>query len=180
VVVAAALAACATAPAPIVGADGLRGSRPQHQQPALPYDTDTPPHVADASANIQCVPFARQASGISIYGDANTWWRQAAGRYARSQMPAAGSVLVMRGYRTSARGHVAVVTRVENDRLIIIDQANWLNGGEVSLGVPVLDVSPNNDWSEVRVWHIPGGHWGGRIYGVEGFIHPFQLHAAMG
>jgi hypothetical protein len=43
----------------------------------------------------------------------------------------------------------------------------------------VLDVSPNNDWSQVRVWHIPGGHWGGRVYSVEGFIHPFALRMTL-
>jgi hypothetical protein len=86
---------------------------------------------------------------------------------------------VLQGYNTTARGHVAVVTHVDSSRLIRVDQANWLNGGEITRSVPILDVSPNNDWSEVRVWHIPGGHWGGRIYRGEGFIHPFQLHAAM-
>ena len=29
----------------------------------------------------QCVPFARLMSGIQIFGDAHTWWQQAAGRY---------------------------------------------------------------------------------------------------
>jgi len=126
------------------------------------------------------MPFARRESGVEIYGNANTWWRQAAGRYARSHTPAPGSVLVVHGYNNPRRGHVAVVRRVESGRVIIIDQANWLNGGEISVGVPVLDVSANNDWSEIRVWHIPGAHWGGRVYSVEGFIHPFTLHAAMG
>lgn len=172
---AAALAACASMPAPIVGADGLRGS----PRPALPYESDAPPRVADYAANLQCVPYAREMSGVEIYGDANTWWRQAAGRYARSHLPAPGSVIVMRGYRTATRGHVAVVTHVENERVIVVDQANWLNGGEISVGVPVLDVSPDNDWSQVRVWHIPGGHWGGRVYSVEGFIHPFALRTTL-
>jgi hypothetical protein len=27
----------------------------------------------------------------------------------------------------------------------------------------------------VRVWHVPGGYWGGRTYEVEGFIHPYRL-----
>ena len=144
-----------------------------------PDEFDAPPRVVDYAANLQCVPFARRESGVEIYGNANTWWRQAAGRYPRSQVPAAGSVLVVRGYNNPRRGHVAVVRRIESDRVVIIDQANWLNGGEISVGVPVLDVSPNNDWSEIRVWHIPGAHWGGRVYSVEGFIHPFTLHAAM-
>lgn len=124
---------------------------------------------------LQCVPFARGASGIDIYGDAHTWWAQAAGRYPRSSVPAAGSVLVMRGYQSEARGHVAVVTRVVSDRQILVDQANWMNSGEITRGVPVLDVSPNNDWSQVRVWWIPSRDWGARVYGVEGFIHPLPV-----
>lgn len=136
--------------------------------------------MADDSARLQCVPFARDASGIQIYGDANTWWVRAAGRYPRSSQPAVGSVFVLEGYNNPGRGHVAVVTAIESSRLIRVDHANWLNHGEISVAVPVMDVSANNDWSEVRVWHIPGGHWGGRIYGGEGFIHPFTLHAALG
>lgn len=133
--------------------------------------------VVDAHAGLQCVPFARDASGVQIYGNANTWWRQAAGRYPRSAYPATGSVLVLQGYRTTARGHVAVVSRIVSERVILVDHANWLNNGEISVAVPVLDVSPANDWSQVRVWHIPGNHWGGRVYTAEGFIHPFLLQA---
>jgi hypothetical protein len=168
---AAALAACASTPAPIA-LPGSAATRP-------PFDPDAPPHVADHAARLQCVPYARGASGIQIFGDARTWWAQAAGRYPRSSMPAPGSVLVIRSHNGIGRGHVAVVSRVDSSRLIRVDHANWLNGGEISLGVPVLDVSPGNDWSEVRVWHIPGGHWGGRVYLAEGFIHPFALHAAL-
>jgi hypothetical protein len=172
--VAAALAACASTPAPI------RGRLPAVEAQAPASSAVEAPRVVDAAANLQCVPFARRASGVSIYGDAHTWWRQAAGRYPRSASPAPGSVMVVRVYDDGGRGHVAVVTRVESSRVILVDHANWLNRGEISIGVPVLDVSPQNDWSEVRVWHIPGGHWGGRVYTVEGFIHPFTLHAAMG
>jgi hypothetical protein len=88
-------------------------------------------------------------------------------------------VFVIRGFNNPGRGHVAVVTHVDSVRLVRVDHANWLNGGEISVGVPVLDVSPNNDWSEVRVWHIPGNYWGARTYEAEGFIHPFILHAAL-
>lgn len=168
---AAALAACATVPAPVSPGFGGGSAQPEY--------AGGEPQVTDQSANLQCVPFARQLSGVEIYGNANTWWERAEGRYPRSNSPAFGSVFVLRGYHTSARGHVAVVTRVDSSRLIRVDHANWLNGGEISRGVPILDVSPNNDWTEVRVWHIPGGHWGGRVYRADGFIHPFQLHAAM-
>lgn len=171
---AAALTACASTPAQISGA-GVG----EAVIAAPPNEFGDMPRVVDYAANLQCVPFARRASGIAIYGDANTWWRQAAGRYPRSHSPAPGSVLVVRGFNTSARGHVAVIRRIESDRVIVVDHANWLNGGEISVGVPVLDVSANNDWSEIRVWHIPGAHWGGRVYQVEGFIHAFTLHAAM-
>ncbi|MFN3464100.1 MAG: CHAP domain-containing protein [Terricaulis sp.] len=172
---AAALTACASTPAPVA----VGGYRPASAADRLPDPEGQDARVTDYGANLQCVPFARQLSGVQIFGNANTWWAQAAGRYPRSSQPAFGSVFVLQGYNTTARGHVAVVTRVDSSRLIRVDQANWLNGGEISRNVPILDVSPNNDWSEVRVWHIPGGHWGGRVYRGEGFIHPFQLHAAM-
>jgi surface antigen len=169
-----ALAACASTPAQI-SANGGAWHRPRVE---TPYQPDLPPRISDYAARLQCVPFARQASGIQIFGDANTWWRQAEGRYPRSSSPAPGSVLVMRGYSNPGRGHVAVVTEIVSERLIRVNHANWLNNGEISVDVPVMDVSANNDWSELRVWHIPGNHWGGRVYSAEGFIHAFSLHAA--
>ncbi len=157
----------------------MGGWRGGQREAAPPFNPDAPPRVLDGSLRLQCVPFARNASGIQIYGDANTWWTQAAGRYPRSHSPAPGSVLVTRGYRDPGRGHVAVVTEVLSSRIVRVDHANWLNDGEISVGVPVVDVSPRNDWSEIRVWHVPGGHWGGRVYEAEGFIHPFALYAAL-
>jgi hypothetical protein len=171
-----ALAACATAPPRAV--NGLPAPPPRASAPAFPFDPSNQPRVADANARLQCVPFARNASGVQIFGNANTWWAQASGRYPQSNLPAVGSVFVMRGYRDASRGHVAVVTRIESERLIRVDHANWLNGGEITVNVPVIDVSPNNDWTQVRVWHVVGGHWGGRIYEAEGFIHPFSLSNA--
>lgn len=126
--------------------------------------------VANSRANLQCVPFARRESGVEIYGNANTWWEQAQGRYLTSPSPLEGAVIVLRGYANARRGHVAVVREVISPRLLIVDHANWLNGGEVTQDVPVMDVSEAGDWSEVRVWHVPGGHWGGRTYAVQGFI----------
>ncbi len=169
---ASALSACATAPAPIARGGGWGG--PSAPDPYYSGD----PRVETPAAPLQCVPFARAASGIEIYGDANTWWMQAEGRYPRSHTPAPGSVLVMRGYQTDARGHVAVVTQILSSRQILVDQANWMNGGEVARGVPVMDVSPDNDWSEVRVWWIPTRSWGARVYEAFGFIHPLPLSFA--
>ena len=174
---AALLAACASMPAPV---SVLGEEAPQAgAEAAIPYDRDAPPQVVSGRAPLQCVPFAREQSGIEIYGNANTWWGQAAGRYPRSNSPAPGSVLVMRGYNNPHRGHVAVVTQVVSSRIILVDHANWLNRGEISTNVPVADVSPNNDWSEVRVWYIPSRQWGARVYRANGFIHPFLLTAAI-
>jgi len=182
---AAALTACASTPAQV--RYGVNGGRhhasslprePAWQRP--PIDPNAPPQVLADRTPLQCVPFARQESHIEIYGDANTWWEQAAGKYPRSSLPAPGSVLVLRGYRDDSRGHVAVVTEILSNRMIRVDHANWLNHGEISLNVPVLDVSPDNDWSEVKVWNIPTSQWGARIYLSRGFIHPFVLQAAIG
>lgn len=126
--------------------------------------------IADRRARLQCVPFARREAGVEIYGNANTWWAQAKDRYERSSAPEEGAVLVLRGYGGANRGHVAVVKEMVSERLIIVDHANWLNAGEITRDVPVRDVSPNGDWSQVQVWHVPGGHWGGRTYNVQGFI----------
>jgi hypothetical protein len=145
--------------------------------------TVTPaPRIANRHAHLQCVPFARAASGVEIHGDANTWWDQAADHYERASAPAQGAVLVLHGYQDPNRGHVAVVREVVSPRLIIVDHANWLNHGEITRDVPVRDVSPNNDWSEVQVWYVPSRQWGGRTYNVQGFIlnllHSVQQVAA--
>ncbi len=163
-------AACATAPAPVA----QHRPAPAPRLPAPLPDPNGGPRIVDGGP-LQCVPYARNASGVQIFGDANTWWTQAAGRYPRSNVPAPGSVLVMRGYRDPTRGHVAVVTAIVSPREIRVDQANWFNGGEISLAVPVIDVSPNNDWTEVRVWYIPTNSWGARVYQADGFIHPFAF-----
>ena len=134
------------------------------------HSTDAQPRVLRGGPRLQCVPYARDNSGVGIWGDAYTWWDKAAGRFERSTAPAPGAVMVMKSYNNAQRGHVAVVRRVVNDREIVVDHANWLNGGEISLDNPVMDVSEDNDWSEVRVWYAPGGHYGGRVYQVQGFI----------
>jgi hypothetical protein len=184
-VIALSFSACTSTPAPVVYANraaphaGVTSRAPPPVlQPGAPLDLTTTPFDAHTAPRIlydqisQCVPYARANSGIEIFGDAVTWWAQAEGRYDRSRHPAERSVLVLRGYNDATRGHVAVVKAMISERILRVDHANWMNGGEVSLDVPVIDVSPNNDWSEVRVWHIPGGYWGGRTYQAEGFIHP--------
>lgn len=130
------------------------------------------PQILDPVAPLQCVPFARDASGISIYGDAKHWWKLAAGKYPRTRRPQEGAVLVMKGYKTTRRGHVAVVKQIIDARTIVVDHANWGNDGRIYLSAPVRDESPKNDWSMVRVWYTPANKWGQRIYRTRGFILP--------
>ena len=136
------------------------------------------PEVVSRGERLQCVPFARDESGIEIYGDAHTWWQKAAGKYDRGAAPEEGAVMVLFGYKRTDRGHVAVVRRVVSDREIVIDHANWLNDGRVYLDQPVMDVSADNDWSAVRVWYAPGHQYGARTYAVQGFILPHLSYAA--
>lgn len=121
---------------------------------------------------LQCVPYAREQSHIQIYGDAYTWWDQAEGRFARSTVPSQGSVMVLHNYAGPNRAHVAVVREMVNAREIRVDHANWLDDGAIYVNDPVKDVSPDNDWSQVRVFNIRAGAWGGRTYDVKGFIGP--------
>lgn len=123
-------------------------------------------------AHLECVPYARSISGLSIRGDAWTWWQTAAGRYRRDREPHTGAVMVLKRTERLPYGHVAVVSRVLNDREILVDHANWLNQGRVRKGLLVRDVSTGNDWSLVRVWYSPGNTLGKRSYPTYGFIHP--------
>ena len=123
------------------------------------------------STALECVPFARQVSGIQLYGDAFSWWDQAAGRYRRSASPAPGGVLVFRRSGRLGSGHVSVVDRVVSSREIMVTQANWVHR-RITRGEPVIDVSAGNDWSEVRVWWAPSGALGNTVYPTYGFIAP--------
>jgi surface antigen len=121
---------------------------------------------------LQCVPYARAQSGIAIYGDAYTWWDKAAGRFARSSEPQEGAVMVLYNYAGPNRGHVAVVRALLDSRTIKIDHANWLDDGAIYTDDPVRDISAANDWSQVKVFNLRTGAWGGRVYPVQGFIGP--------
>ncbi len=126
----------------------------------------------------ECVPYAQRISGIQIYGDAHSWWDQAAGRYVREPLPQSSSLMVLYGYAGPKRGHLALVTRVVSAREIRVDHANWLNDGNLYLNSPVIDVSPNNDWSIVRVYNNRDGHMGARNYNVRGFISTTRVAAS--
>lgn len=135
------------------------------------------PHLAAPSSSqseppLQCVPYAREHSTVKLYGDAWTWWKEAAGKFPRHSTPKVGAVIVLAGYAGIKSGHVAVVRALIGPREIRVDHANWLDDGRITLGDPVADVSAGNDWTLVRVWNVETGAWGGRVYPVEGFIGP--------
>jgi len=129
------------------------------------------PKIVTPRRPLQCVPYARMVSGINLRGDAHTWWDQAEGRFQRGSEPAPGAVMVVRGSHKTPLGHVAVVTKILNEREILVDHANWLNNERIHLATPVIDVSPNNDWSAIRVWYTPGSRYGANVYPLAGFIY---------
>ena len=67
-------------------------------------------------------------------------------------------------------GHVAVVKRLVSPREVLVDHANWGRDGRIYLNAPVIDVSPNNDWSQVKVWNTAAGTMGTTAYSLKGFI----------
>lgn len=129
------------------------------------------PKIVTPRKPLQCVPYARMISGIALRGDANTWWESAAGKFRRGREPEPGAVLVFKGSDKNPRGHVGVVNKILNEREILIDHANWLNNRKIHLATPVIDVSPENDWSAIRVWYSPGSQFGANVYPTEGFIY---------
>lgn len=142
---------------------------------------------AAAQDFLQCVPYARQVSGIEIYGDAVTWWDQAQDRYKRGSKPKKGAVLAFRANGPMALGHVAVVSKVLDDREILVRHANWSSPGLIEEDVRVVDVSDEGDWSQVRVWFSPNGQMGARtnptfgfIYGRKAKLHPFKPNESLG
>lgn len=124
----------------------------------------------------QCVPYARQISGVAIQGNAHTWWGQAEGRYNRGKTPKQGAVMAFRSHGAMPLGHVAVVSEIVSDREVLLDHANWSRGGKIERGVRAVDVSDAGDWSAVKVWFGPIGDVGKRINPVAGFIYPEQIN----
>lgn len=120
----------------------------------------------------QCVAYAREATGVTIRGNANTWWGQAEGKYARGKAPKPGAILAFKSMRGMPMGHVAVVAKVVGDRELLLDHANWSRRGKVERGVRAIDVSPEGDWSQVRVWYGGIGDLGKRVNYANGFIYP--------
>ena len=120
---------------------------------------------------LQCAPYARQISGIELYGRAAGWWDQAAGQYDRGNEPRVGAVLAFSSSRSMPAGHVAMVSKVVNSREVLLTHANWSYRGGIEHDVRAVDVSPNNDWTNVRVWYGPIHDLGLRPNPAHGFIY---------
>lgn len=137
------------------------------------------PMQAAAAPYWECVPFARLVSGIQIFGDAYTWWRQAVGHYQTGYTPKLGAVLCFKPNSRMRLGHVAVVSQVVTDRVIQITHANWspIDGsrGQIENNVTVIDVSAGGDWSLVKVWYDPSRDLGSTTYPTYGFIYQDNL-----
>ena len=153
------MAACSQAPERIV-----LTPPPMPNTPVYEAALQTPPEESR-----QCVPYARYLSGINLQGDAYTWWNGAAGRYLRGQQPIPGAVLVLSRTNRLSRGHLAVVRQVIDARRILVDHANW-KPGEITAGMAVADVSPNNDWTELRFFNEEYQSYGS-VYQANGFIY---------
>ena len=119
----------------------------------------------------QCAPYARMISGIDIRGNALTWWNQAAGKYARGATPRKGSVMSFAATSRMRMGHVAMVSRVVNDREVLLTHANWSRRGGIETDVRAVDVSDAGDWSRVKVWFASNRGLGTSSYPVNGFIY---------
>ncbi len=131
---------------------------------------ESPSHFGRAT-DLSCVPYARDVSGIQLSGDAYEWWDEADGAYPRSHRPSLGAVLVLKPHGAMDVGHLAVVTALKSRREVLVTQANWLPR-RIEHNQPVVDVSPENDWSVVRVWYEPAHALGRTRYPAYGFILP--------
>jgi surface antigen len=132
---------------------------------------------------LQCVPYARQVSGVQIFGDAHTWWGQAQGKYGTGRTPKFGAVLAFKPHGKMQLGHVGAVSKILDNRTILMSHANWstINGkrGHIENNVQVVDVSERNDWSRVRVWYTPIGALGTTEWPTHGFIYPDKAPRSM-
>jgi len=129
---------------------------------------------APASA-MTCVAYVRAVTGFDLSGNAWQWWNAAAGVYNRGHLPGPGAVMVFSRTRHMRDGHVAIDHDILGPREILIDQGNWEivhhRRGAVSRDVHVIDVSPDNDWTMVRVQWQQSDVFG-RDNPVSGFVYP--------
>lgn len=146
-----------------------------HAATAIDFDAVSGGGAISLPPYLQCVPYARRVSGIQLFGDAHTWWDQAEGHYSKGNSPRIGAVMAFKPHGNMRLGHVAAVSRVIDSRTVLLRHANWspINGrrGQIEDNVRAIDVSPDNDWSAVRVWFDPVQNLGSTHWPVQGFIY---------
>lgn len=122
----------------------------------------------------QCVPYAREKSGIQIYGDAHSWWGSAPPVYQRGHEPRVGAVLVLAQTDRMRHGHLAVVKDLISPRQINVTHSNWGNNSKnrriTYHSMRAEDVSPANDWTSIRFWNYKENCFG-FPYKALGFIY---------
>lgn len=122
----------------------------------------------------QCVPYAREKSGIQIYGDAHSWWNSAPPTYQRGHEPRVGAVLVLARTEKMRHGHLAVVKDLVSPRQINVTHSNWGNNSENRRitydSMRAEDISPANDWTSIRFWNYRENSFG-FPYKALGFIY---------
>ncbi|HEX7822111.1 MAG TPA: CHAP domain-containing protein [Sphingobium sp.] len=126
---------------------------------------------AQAGGFLQCAPFARQVSGIQLFGRAANWWNEAVGKYMRGSQPQVGAVLSFSSSHSMPAGHVAMVSKIVNAHEVLLTHANWSYRGGIEHDVRAVDVSAAGDWSSVKVWYGPIGDLGLRPNPANGFIY---------
>jgi surface antigen len=117
-----------------------------------------------------CALFARAETGVSLFGAAGGWWDEAAGLYQRGHVPEVGSILVFRRTGVIPSGHVAIVSKVVGPSMVLVDQSNWYHGS-ITHDTPVIDTSPDHDWTSVAVMNVGAGEFG-RDSPTYGFVYP--------
>ena len=182
------LASLARAFLPLGLLAGCAATLPEAMAPAVPPQPG--PGASDVQGIhpyqgelVQCVPYARDVSGIDIMGDAWTWWDAADGKYLRGHRPKFMAVLVLSRTQRLKLGHVAVVVDLLGPREIRVTQANFgsdpVSRRIIYDAMPVSDVSPGNDWSMVRFWNYQLQAWG-IVYPAYGFVYPDRATTVAG
>jgi surface antigen len=160
----------------LLGACAGRTVTPESVAPTVASEAPNPEGIHPyQGALMQCVPYAREVSGIDITGDAWSWWDAAEGKYERGHQPRFMAVLVLSRTDRLKLGHVAVVVDVLGPREIRVTHANFgsdpVSRRIVYDSMPAIDVSIANDWSLVRFWNYQAKAWG-ITYEASGFIYP--------
>jgi hypothetical protein len=154
-------------------------SEPAASGPRLAKTAAAPSRADGLPPPTQCALFAREFTGINIRGDAWSWWNLATTQqYPHSDVPKAETILVLRATPQLKLGHVGIVKKVIGPREILITHANWGNDDPtrriVHDSTAVVDVSPDNDWTQLRFFNAPA-HAFGKVYAAYGFIYPHRF-----